>query len=424
MLVYYVTCDICCIPAEDRHKMADHSRHPLYRAIQQSMVSITRVVVYNEVKDKMFAEELVIREDLDECDKLTNPEAVSRMTRKVMNSITWCEKFLEILQEMEQQQYEQLAQLITDKCEQNKQSRNDAPLAGLQFNEQITAVCEQVVSQNEVDELMQEGKTLMDTLLNQSEANMKPIVEAMQLKRNAGKSFTEFLMYITKLFRKAIEDRTITMKNSRRQSITNKLKHITLVLLYVRKDFCSTDTTEDDTIHENSIAIVVASANKVTEVIKSLQKGCWLKWCQSAKNLSALVPIFEKITQLVEAVQCINCRSFCQLLGDVAALKASLIDIETRVVDLQFFGLSVSILIGISSVVRVIVGGILCVTPVGVPLIAIGAAGISASVATGSITQFSNNVVKKRLKQARKKGTCKGDRFVQNNITELPVNVT
>ena len=94
-------------------------------------------------------------------------------------------------------------------------------------------------------------------------------------------------MYIIKLFRKAIEDRTITMKNSTRQSIISTLKHITLVLLYVRKDFCSTDTTEDDTIHENSIAIIVGSANKVTEVIKSLQKGRWLKWCQSAKNLSA-----------------------------------------------------------------------------------------------------------------------------------------
>ena len=58
----------------------------------------------------------------------------------------------------------------------------------MQFNEeQITAVCEQVVSKNEVDELMQEGQTLIDTLLNQSEGFMKPTVEAMQLKKMLAK---------------------------------------------------------------------------------------------------------------------------------------------------------------------------------------------------------------------------------------------
>ena len=87
------------------------------------MVSITRVVVYNEVKDKMFAEDQIIREDLDEYDKLTNLEAVSRMTRKVMSSITGCENFLEFRQEMEQQQYEELAQLIADKINMNKTNK-------------------------------------------------------------------------------------------------------------------------------------------------------------------------------------------------------------------------------------------------------------------------------------------------------------
>ena len=165
----------------DRHKMAEHSRHPLYRAIQQSMVKITQVVKYNEVQDQMFAEDLVSREDLDEYDKLTNAEAVRRMTRKAMSSIIGCEKFLEIVREIEQQQYEELAQLITDKYEENQQNTTDVSHTSVQLNEeQITAVCEQVVSKNEVSELMQEGKTLIDTLLNQSDGYMKPIIEAMQ----------------------------------------------------------------------------------------------------------------------------------------------------------------------------------------------------------------------------------------------------
>ena len=139
--------------------MADHSRHPLYSAIQQSMVSITKVVQYDEVKDQMFAEDLVTSGDLDEYDKLTNAEAVRRMTRKVMSSITGCEKFLEILQEMDNKSMKNSHNLSLINMNKTGKAQLMVSHTGSQFNEeQITAVCEQVVSKNEVDELMQEGK--------------------------------------------------------------------------------------------------------------------------------------------------------------------------------------------------------------------------------------------------------------------------
>ena len=355
--------------------MSDHSRHPLHRAIQQSMESIAQIVVYNEVKYKLLSKELITMEDIDEYDRLTNIEAVLKVTRKVMRSIAGCQEFLKILQEMSQQQYTELATIITNKCDQNGQSTPEGTNAaqytamslqqpiGSQHHslsqEQVNSAL-QIIPQAEVDEMLEEGKTLIDTLLRK-EVKMSQIIKTMQLKRNAGKSFTEFLMYIIKLFQKAIENKTITLTNSTRQSVVGELNDSFLILYRVRRDFC--DTADDVTSLDDSIALVVTRAIKVKDVIKNLQKKHWLRWCRSTKNISTLVPIFEKIIQVIKGIKCIDCRPFRELLGDVAALKASLGDIEKRVFALETVGLSATILFAIGGVTCLIVGGILLFSP-------------------------------------------------------------
>ena len=273
----------------------------------------------------------------------------------------------------------------------------------------------QIIPQEEVDEILQDGRTLIDTLLNQPETEMQSIVNGLQLKISVGKSFTEFLLYIIKLFLKAVEDKTITLSNSVRQSIVSELNHINLVLLYVRKDFCS---SEDGIPANDSVAVVVGCATKMTDVIKSLQKKQWLRWFRSAKNISALVPIFERITEVLRGVQCIECKTFSKLLGDVAALQDSLVDIEKRLLITQGVGLSASILVGIGSIICMIVGGILLVTPAGVPLLAVGGAGVGISIATGGGTALCSYLATKRLGRAKTKGDTKGDKFVENDTTK------
>ena len=105
------------------------------------------------------------------------------------------------------------------------------------------------------------------------------------------KFFTEFLLYNIKLFLSAIEDGTITMKNSVRQSTIQELSHNSLTLHRILKDFCS---TKDNSSLDDSVAIVIGCATKVRDVIKSLQKKHWLRWFRLAKTISALMPIFEK----------------------------------------------------------------------------------------------------------------------------------
>ena len=416
--------------------MTDHSRHPLHRAIQQSMESIAQIVVYNEVKYKLLSKELITMEDIDEYDRLTNIEAVLKVTRKVMHSIAGCQEFLKILQEMSQQQYTELATIITNKCDQNGQSTPEGTNAvqytamslqqplGSQHHtlsqEQVNSAL-QMIPQAEVDEMLEEGKTLIDTLLRQ-EGKMSQIIKTMQLKRNAGKSFTEFLMYIIKLFQKAIENKTITLTNSTRQSVVGELNDSFLILYRVRRDFC--DTAGDTTSLDDSIALVVTRAIKVKDVIKNLQKKHWLRWCRSAKNISTLVPIFEKIIKVIKGIKCIDCRPFCELLGDIAALKTSLGDIEKRVFALETVGLSATILFAIGGVTCLIVGGILLFSPAApaaVPFVISGVAGIGVSLATGSGTELSTYLAMKRLNQSKAKGEQKGGIFVKEDTLGLSV---
>ena len=171
--------------------MADCSRDPLYSAIQQNMEDIIQVVMYDEVKDKMFAKQLITLEQFEEYDGLANKDAVRKMTMKVMHSVTNCNQFLQILQEMPQRQYKDLATQITDRHNRNN---HNATYDILPWSTAAQQVHLQIVSQDQLMEVFDYGKELTDNLLRQED--MKPLVEAMQLQRKAGKAFTEFLLYL------------------------------------------------------------------------------------------------------------------------------------------------------------------------------------------------------------------------------------
>ena len=396
--------------------MADGSRHPCCRAMQQSMESITQTVVYNEIKYKLFAKEFITIEDLEEYDKLTNIQAVGKITIKVMRTISGCEEFLKILQEMPQRQYKELAELITKKCEEN------ATEDGLHTPQQTAVALQawlcsedpfQVIPENEVDEILKDGKTLMDTLL-ETNHSMQPIVESMRLKRSAGKGFTEFLMYIIKVFQKAIQNKTISLKNSVKESTLSALDDHLLVLVHLRKDFCGTE----EKCLDDSINLVVTRAMRVKDIIKSLQNKHWIRWFRSAKNISALVPIFERITQVVEGIQQIDFRPYSELLGDVASLKTSLYEIHRRVLTLEAAGFSISVFVAIGGVICLIVGGILLFTPgspVGVPLAIAGAAAVGSACVMGGGTKVCSSLAYKRLDHSQAKGAGRGDRFIKKS---------
>ena len=210
------------------------------------------------------------------------------------------------------------------------------------------------------------------------------------------------------------------MKNSVRQSIKSDLSDIFLVLHYILNILCNSQ--HDTTTLDSSVAIIVRSAIKVRDIIKSLEKKQWLRWFRSAKNISTLVLIFEKITQVVEGIQCIECRQFSELLGDIEELRASLDDIKKRVLCLEAVGLSTAVLFAVGGIICLIVGGIMFATPVapaGVPLVIAGGVGVGAAFATGCGTELGAFLARKRLDRARAKGDRKGDKFIEEDNTEL-----
>ena len=279
----------------------------------------------------------------------------------------------------------------------------------------------QIVSEQDVQEMLQECRRLIDDTLRQN-GKMAPIIQAMQpFKIEISKRFIEFLLYIINLFRNAIENKTITLKNSARQSIKRELNDATLVLHYVLKTLCGNQ--DDATSYNDSVAIIISSATKVSDILKELQKKQWLRWFRSAKNISALVPIFEKITKVVEGTQCIECvREFSELLGDVEELRASLDDIKKRVMGLEAVGLSTACILFIGGAVCLIVGGIMSATPAapaGVPLMIAGGAGVGAALVSGCGTELCAYLARKRLGHAEEKGDRKGYKFVDEDATEL-----
>ena len=54
-------------------------------------------------------------------------------------------------------------------------------------------------------------------------------------------------------------------------------------------------------------------------------------------------------------------------------------------------------------------GGILLATPAGVPLLAVGGAGVGVSIATGGGTALRSYLATKRLARAKEKDNIRGD---------------
>ena len=152
---------------------------------------------------------------------------------------------------------------------------------------------------------------------------------------------------------------------------------------------------------DDSVAIVtvVGCAARITDVINSLKKNHWLRWFRSVRNISKLVPIFEKINEKVEEIKFTDSKEFCELFlhGNVEDLKISLIDIKIKI-------LCGSIVVIIGGFTMVVVGVILVFTPLA--LAVGGAAVISGTIALGPI-------VWKLFNLQQEKGELEAKKFLQ-----------
>ena len=359
-------------------------------------------------------------EDLDECDRLTNRDAVLKILRKVMRSITGCQGFLTTLREMPQ--YTELATFIRQRCEQNRRSttldsHTVQPTTGSQ--QELPGIPTEEA--NDPANVVQITRDIIQTLRNSRVPNQISPAEAIPLRKCVGKHFTEFMMYVITLFQRAIENNTITLKSSKKREVIDELTDHFQILSLAKSTFASTENNGESLY--NSVELVVRRAMKVRDIVKSLQKIKWLSFYQSAKIISTLVPIFEKINHVVSMIRQIDCRPLSVLLGSIADLDANLDRIKQT-----FNGITIrtgitSIIFAVSGGIFLIVGAILSATgvssPVGVPLMCAGGS-VMGVAGTGSLIATFCAIAKwKCIPAAITNGHRIGQEYTKNFQSEL-----
>ena len=364
--------------------MADHKRDPWYMAIRQNMENIVRCVDYKEVRFKMIENELMEPEDQDEYDNLSSNDAVSKIITKVMRSINDCERFVKVLQEMSQPRYRELTEKIIQKYEENGgDTMQHRDLVAITIQQLERSTTEQHrISQSTVDGPLEQSQRMVESLLTQ-DITTATINRVIGLKKITGKSFAEVLMKTIKIFRKAIKDNKIRFKKSIEQSTLLQLGKSHMELKNAHHIICSTN--EGTKIFKNSVATVVAHAKDVLIVIKNVPKINWQNLCETAETIGMLICMFQKITEMVSSIQEVDSEPLCQLFDNMTELKSILTNIkQTLWLHTKIIGFSGSLLYAFGGVTCVILGAVLCITPVapaGIPFMMAGSVIVATSPA-------------------------------------------
>ena len=288
------------------------------------------------------------------------------------------------------------------------------------IDEPSTKHVPQIISEDQLNTMLEEigpalGKAVLDE--HKRTGEMLSIINAMQLKKSAGENFTVFLLYIIKLFSEAIKNNTICLKKSIKKSTITELNDHLLVLKCMRDKFCSSE--ENETSLDDHIAVVVRCAHRVKDVVKGLQKTHFLRFSQSAKTISALIPMFEQIAEVVNDIKEVDCGSFAELLGSVENLKSTLAQLKAtleRVAkNAKNVGLIISATFLFGGVAVVLLGAILLATPAapaGIPLVIAG--GVSGGIGLAGVLTVTNcfqqftialpHVFDERVKEGNRQG--------------------
>lgn len=398
--------------------MADHKRHPWYRALRQNMESIMQKVDYNEVKFKMVQNELMEQEDLEEYDNLKRSEdAISKIITKVMRSIDDCEKFVKVLQEMPQPRYRKLTEKIIEKYEENRRESQHRDSVAIIIQQMECSTREQHrISQSTVDGPLEESQRMVESILTQDITTAK-INSVIGLKKIAGQNFAEVLMKAIKMFRKAIEVNKVSFEKSIGQSILHQLDKSHMNLKNAHHIICRNE--EGTKIFKNSVATVISNAAEVLVVIKSIPKINWRNLCETAEMFGMLICIIQKITEMVRSIQEVDSEPLHHLFDNIANLEASLADIKkTLLLGTKIIGISGTLLYAFGGVMCVILGAVLSITPAapaGIPFIVVGSTIVATSPAVlnryKSFYTDMTNAIDNAVQEGQKDGQefLKGD---------------
>jgi len=189
-----------------------------------------------------------------------------------------------------------------------------------------------------------------------------------------------------------------------------------MILMEVKDKFRSTYTDqehEEDSLRY-AIPILIGRANKIALIIRNIWQPFWKRW--SSSKIGTLLSIYEGITEVVKGIKDIDCKPFCDLIGDIKQLRACLDNIDTILEGVFCSQLIVGVALGAGSAICVILGAILIPTPAApasIPLLATGGAlAWQTSVQIGSAF-FTKMAVTGIIEKSTENGIYKGQQFMK-----------
>ena len=395
-----------------------------YKTLQHCMDDIIQTVVFDEVKETLVAKGIIT---LDESEKLLNQDAVKHTVEKVMNSnYTVYSRFLEVLEEMEQPQYSNLRQRINNTHEHegnghhmhgtsSEKHDNDGD-HNHTFSYELHRLTHSI---NEEEELAKE--------IIKQQTTLEPLAIKIQEKTVVGKTFTEILIYVCKLFCKAIDGETIRLVgSSQKQYVLKELRGTRLMLANIKNKFdpeypASQQEQKHEFIQYVPLSILLNGANKIAEILKSIWQPFWRRW--SPSKMATLLSLYDGITTVVGGIKNIDhdCRSFCELIGDIQQLRRCLKSVDTILQGLHKSNLVLCVTLGAGAIICAVLGAVLIPTPAvaaTLPLLITGGVLAWQSSVQLGLAVFTDKVVTAAVDQSKKNGDYKGQELLKGPKVE------
>ena len=273
---------------------------------------------------------------------------------------------------------------------------------------------------NEADKLAKE--------IIEQQTTLEPLTSKKQEKSIVGKTFTNILIYVCKLFCKAIDDETIRLVgSSHKQYVLKELRlRGTLVILTNIKDKfdpeypASHQEQKHEFIQYIPLSILLDRANKIAEIVKGIWQPFWRRW--SPSKMAMLLSLYEGITKVVQGINNIDhdYSSFCELIGDIQQLRQCLESVDNILQGLFKSNLVLCVTLGAGAVIFVILGAALIPTPAvaaTLPLLITGGVLAWQSSVHLGVAAFSNKVTTV-VDQLKEIGYYKGQELLKEPNVE------
>ena len=390
---------------------------PYCKALQHCKDDIICTVTFNDIKDELITRRIITPDELEWLQKVDSQTAIKYVVTKLMHSTnTLYIKFLEVLSVMEQLKYIELRERIISEYQR---ILVDPAIPTADDGDRNTLSSNENSYSESLREVVRHSCALADTVVKEQTV-LQPVTQSIKLKAVVGKTFTDFLLYLCDIFLKAIKDKNLRL-TSDPQNTEVDLNDTVMILMSIREKFHNTyrDQEEKEDSLRYALPILIFRANKLAGIIRNIWQPFWKRW--STNRISSLLPIYHGIVQVVKGITDIDCRPFCELIGDITQLKACLISIDTIVKALYHSQVVASITLGASATICMILALVLLPTPAAiasVPLLITG--GVltwQTSVQIGFVI-MTREVISGAIDQSKENGLHSGKEFMKK-VDEL-----